>query len=152
MSMLSRATDTEEANRIVRSGWAGPGDLIVWKPSGQLYKVTKARQVKYAAVDEDGRDMLLPFRGCEAAPVGAEFAGPEKSRNQLRQEERVAQANELGVGTVVEMIREKDRAQYPGTYLITKRTSATRFKLVGVGSGTELTSPASLIRKAERGQ
>lgn len=145
MSMLSNAIDTDQANDYVRRGWAGAGDLVVWSKTGALYKVTGSTSKKYKAMNSDGRDWMLPFGGCEAAPVGAVFAGPEKSRNQERQEQIAAKADELGVGMVVEVTDSKN--PWPGEYLITKRTSATRFKIQQIGGYREGTAPASMLRK-----
>lgn len=148
-TMLDRAVDTAEANRYVAMGFATRGDLLL--RNGVVVRVTKTTRAKYYYVDEDGREWTCPHRGFEAAPVGAVFAGPEKSKNEISREKRVAEAGEYKVGDIVQMKSAKDRAKFPGTYLITKRTAPTRFKLVGVGTGRELTSPAGLIEMAMPG-
>ncbi len=150
-TMLDRAVDTAEANRYIAMGFAAPGDLITRKGKNTVVKVTKTTRQKYHYVDEDGREWTCNHTGFEAAPVGAVFSGPEKSANQIAREKRVEEAGNFKVGDQVQMKSAKDRSRFPGTYLITKRTSATRFKLVGIGSGLELTSPAGLIEMAMPG-
>lgn len=150
MTMLDHAVDTENANAIVSGGLAQAGDLVVWKQTGAVYKVTGRTPKKYKAYNIDGRDYLLPFRGCVATEPGTVFNGPEVSRRQVSDAKRREEALAFGPGDTVEFIQRPGRKPEPdGRYLITRATSPTRFKLQEIGGHREYTTPAALIRKVQ---
>lgn len=131
-----------------QTSWATQGDLVT-NSRGKLYRVDRIlSSVNYLVTDENGKQWKLRREAAYEAPPGAVFSGPSTSARDERKQELAARADEFSVGDVVEMARARDKGQFPGTYLITKRTAPTRFKLVGVGTGVELTSPAHLIKKA----
>ncbi len=143
---LQNATDQAQADAIVQSGWASAGDLVVSKGSQTLYKVTGHGRIKYKVMNDEGLDFVIPFLSCVAPPAGAVFSGPEKSRIQVLKAERADAARAFSVGDTVEMADAKGAAQFPGTYVIVKKTSPTRFSLQQIGGHVKLTSPASMIK------
>jgi hypothetical protein len=63
--------------------YASVGDLIQTS-RGQLFRVTKVKQVNYGVVDEDGKNWNLRKTGAYLAPAGAVFSGPETNEAPVR--------------------------------------------------------------------
>lgn len=77
------------------------GDLIQTH-RGQLFRVTKVKQVNYGVVDEDGKNWNLRKTGAFEAPEGAIFAGPEApARSYAALVEEIEIAKPMHAGTVV---------------------------------------------------
>ena len=145
--MTDTASPVDHSEMMLKNGWASPGTLAFGR-DGILYKIYGSTRQKYKFMDADGRDLIAEFRWFNGvAEEGTVWAGPEKSRNQEAKARRAEVADTFSVGDIVELTDPRDVAKFPGHYLIAKRTNATRFAFVGVGTGIRFTGPATGIRK-----
>lgn len=122
----------------IQVGAAPRGTLAVDR-KGDLYRIQRARRLKYEVMDQDGKSWLVRFGALKPAPEGAFFGGPALESTS---------STKFGIGDIVEMVSAKDKAKFPGQFIVTKRTTVDRVKLQGIGNSVQLTSPVSLIRKA----
>lgn len=130
--------DTTEREITIQMGSAPRGTLAV-DPKGDLYRIQRARRLKYEVMDQDGKRWLIRFGALKPAPEGAFFGGPALESTS---------STKFDIGDIVEMVTARDRARFPGQFVVTKRTNAERVKLQGIGNSVQLTSPVSLIQKA----
>lgn len=127
--------------------FARVGELVV-NVTGKVFRVERQlSRVNYLVTDEDGKQWRLRRTATYAAPEGTVWNGPATSVFAEQERAMALAAQDFRVGDTVEMVNPKDRQKFPGHFIITKRTTATRFGLVGVGTGIQLTSPAALIQK-----
>lgn len=130
----------------VNWGYAPEGTLVV-DNNDQLFRIVKARKVKYLVVDEDGKEWTGPFRHFRLAPEGTVFSGPEVAPSVRRQAVREAAAAEFSLGDTV-VFKRNGPATAGKKFLVTRRTSPGRFKLQEIGGPGIWTCHATMIEKA----
>ena len=126
-----------DTTTTIQMGAAPRGTLAV-DPKGDLYRIQRARRLKYEVMDQDGKRWLIRFGALKPAPEGAFFGGPALESTS---------STKFNIGDIVEMASEKDKAKFPGQFVVTKWTTAERVKLQGIGNTTQVTSPVFLIQK-----
>jgi hypothetical protein len=104
--------------------YATVGDLIQTS-KGQLFRVTKVKQVNYGVVDEDGKNWNLRKTGAYLAPAGAIFSGPDAPAQSYRAlVEEVETRTDLTVGVVVEF-KPGSKFHGKGKYVIIRENRGT---------------------------
>lgn len=96
--------------------YASVGDLIQTS-NGQLFRVTKVKQVNYGVVDEDGTQWNLRKTGAYLAPAGAIFSGPAAREIQMPRAD-------LTLGTVV-VFKPGSKFHGKGKFVIVRANGAT---------------------------
>jgi hypothetical protein len=104
--------------------YAVVGDLIQ-ASSGQLFRVTKVKQVNYGVVDEDGKNWNLRKTGAYLAPAGAVFSGPgEAPASRPLATEVPLPRMDLTLGVVVEF-KPGSKFHGKGKFVIVRVNGAT---------------------------
>lgn len=102
--------------------YASVGDLIQTS-NGQLFRVTKVKQVNYGVVDEDGKQWNLRKTGAYLAPAGAIFSGPDAAERPAAREIPMPRTD-LTLGTVV-VFKPGSKFHGKGKFVIVRVNGAT---------------------------